>query len=101
MNARQKKLYQKSPEALLEAILSMQKKLADNKELFADAPLSVEAEMGDGRYIQRANPDVQEYRALVRDFSSALKAYKDIVGKMDAPEVDSLGDIRARFRVAK
>ena len=101
MNARQKAKYKKSPETLMRAILSLQKKLIDNEELFQEAPLSVEVEMNDGRLVPRANPDVQEYRAMVRDFAAALKTYKDITGEQDTPEVSSLDSIRSRFRIAK
>lgn len=102
MNARQKSKYKKSPDTLLKTILSMQKKLEDNEQLFLEAPLSVEVEMGDGRWVIRANPDVQEYRAMVRDFAAALKAYKDIVGEKNTPaEISSLDSIRSKFKVAK
>ena len=102
MNARQKSKYKKSPDTLLKTILSLQKKLEDNEQLFLEAPLSVEVEMGDGRWVIRANPDVQEYRAMVRDFAAALKADKDIVGEKNTPaEISSLDSIRSKFKVAK
>ena len=101
MDARQKNEYKKSPETLMKAILSLQKKLADNEELFLAAPLSIEVQMNDGRLVPRSNPDVQEYRAMVRDFAAALKTYKELTGEQDTPEVSSLDNIRARFRIAK
>jgi hypothetical protein len=101
MNARQQKQYKDSPEILKKSILSMRKKIIDSEEQFLAAPLTIEAEMGDGRYVTRANPVVQEYRALIRDFSAALKAYKDITGDQNSAEVNSLDDLRAKFRVAK
>lgn len=101
MNAGQKNEYKKSPETLMKAILSLQKKLADNEELFLAAPLSIEVQMNDGRLVPRSNPDVQEYRAMVRDFAAALKTYKELTGEQDTPEVSSLDNIRARFRIAK
>ena len=101
MNAGQKNEYKKSPETLMKAILSLQKKLADNEELFLAAPLSIEVQMNDGRLVPRSNPDVQEYRAMVRDFAAALKTYKELTGDQDTPEVSSLDNIRARFRIAK
>ena len=101
MNQRQKDKYKKSPETLMKAILSLQKKLEANEQLFLEAPLMIEVEMGDGRCVPRPNPLVQEYRALVRDFSAALKAYKDITGDQETAEVSSLESIRAMFKVAK
>lgn len=101
MNARQKDKYKKSPDTLMKAILSMQKKLEENEQAYIKAPLVVEVEMGDGRWVPRPNPFVQEYRALVRDFSAAIKAYKEITAETENAEVSSLDSIRARFKVAK
>ena len=101
MNARQKDKYKKSPDTLMKAILSMQKRLEENEQDFIKAPLAVEVELGDGRWVPRPNPFVQEYRALVRDFSAALKAYKEITGEKDTAEVSSLESIRSKFKVAK
>ncbi len=101
MNARQENKYKKSPETLQKAILSMQEKLIKNEKDFIAEPLMIEVEMGDGRYVPRPNPFVQEYRALVRDFSAALKAYKDITGDQETAEVSSLDSIRQMLKVAK
>lgn len=93
--------YNQTPETLKQAILIMQDKLQEHEEEFLTAPLSIEVEMGDGRSVTRANPVVQEYRAMVRDFSSALRAYRDLIGEEQAGEVNSLDNIRAMFKVAK
>lgn len=88
-----------TPETLLQAILVMQDKLLANEAAFRDAPISIEAEMGDGRIISRPNPFVQEYRALVKDFFNACRAYKDLAGG-DAVETSAkLADIRDRLKV--
>lgn len=101
MNARQEKKYKQSPETLMKAILSMQEKLIKNEKDFLEAPLMVEVEMGDGRDVPRANPFVQEYRAMIRDFAAAIKAYKEITGEKDSAQVSSLESIRSKFKVAK
>lgn len=93
--------FQKTPETLRKAILAMQRKITRHKQEFLSAPLSIEVQMGDGRYVDRANPIVQEYRALVRDYSAAMKAYKEITDQQAPAEVNRLEDIRARFKVAK
>lgn len=85
----------------MRAILSMQKKLEDNEKRFQDEPLRVWVENANGIGVPKPNPFVQEYRALVRDFSAALKAYKEITGEKDTAEVSSLDSIRSRFKVAK
>lgn len=89
-----------APETLKTTILALQEKLLEHREEYLSAPLSIEAEMGDGRIVTRANPIVQEYRATVRDFSAAYKAYREIANEAPA-EVSSLEEIRARFKVAK
>lgn len=86
----------------MKAILSMKKKLEANEKRFKDEPLMLWVEMGDGHVVPRANPFVQEYRALIRDFSAALKVYEEITASPGAPaEVTSLEELRARFKVAK
>jgi len=101
MNARQKDKYKKSPDTLMKAILSMQKKLEDNEKRFLEEPLRVWVENANGIDVPKPNPFVQEYRALVRDFSAAIKAYKEITAETESAEVSSLDSIRARFKVAK
>lgn len=88
-------------DALKQAILAMREKILKHEADYRAAPMSIEAEMRDGRYIMRANPFVQEYRALVRDYEVALKAYRDLTNNEQEAEINSLDDIRARFKVAK
>lgn len=101
MNQRQKNKYEKSPETLMMTILSLQEKLIKNEKDFLEAPLMVEVEMGDGRWVPRPNPLVQEYRAMIRDFAAAIKAYKEITGEKDSAQISSLESLRSRFKVAK
>lgn len=101
MNQRQKTKYEKSPETLMMTILSLKKKLEDNEKRFLEEPLMVWVEMNDGRDVPRANPFVQEYRAMVRDFAAAIKAYKEITGDKGSAQISSLENIRSKFKVAK
>ena len=94
-----KKTYKDTPETLLNAILAMQNKLTDLRDEFESAELTYEAEMGDGRMITRANPFVQEYRALVKDFGVALRTYKEISGDIAEANTQTLDDLRAKFKV--
>lgn len=93
--------FQKAPEALRKAILSMKRKIEKNRIEFQKADLTYDAEMGDGRVIRRGNPYVQEYRALVKDYAAAIKTYKEITGAQEVVEADPLDDIRSKFKVAK
>ncbi len=88
-------------ETLRQAITTLRQKIIDNEDLFASAPLSINVEMGDGRYVSRPNPVVQEYRALVKDYSSALKTYEDLTGDEKIPEIKNLEALRNKFKVAK
>lgn len=94
-----KKTYKDTPETLLEAILAMQTKLLDLREEFESAELTYDAEMGDGRVITRANPFVQEYRALVKDFGVALKTYNEISDGVSEDNTQTLADLRSKFKV--
>lgn len=87
-----KKTYEDTPETLLVTILAMQKKLIDLRDEFESTDLTYDAEMGDGRVITRANPFVQEYRALVKDFGIALKTYREI-----APQDEETDDTFEAF----
>lgn len=93
--------FQKAPDALRKAIMSMKRKLDKNRVEFQKADLVYDAEMGDGRTIRRGNPLVQEYRAMAKDYASLLKAYKEITGGMETAEADPLDDLRSKFKVAK
>ena len=80
------KTYKDTPETLLAAILAMQNKLLNLRDEFETAELTYDVEMGDGRIITRANPFVQEYMAMVKDFGIALKKYKEIASNDDEAE---------------
>ena len=99
--AKRRKTYKDTPKTLLRAILLMQDKILSKEEEFKDAELSIEVEMADGRWVERANPFVQEYRALIKDFSQALKAYKELTGSEHEPEIVSLDALRSKFKIAK
>lgn len=101
MNQRQKTKYEKSPETLMKAILSLQKKLEDNAEQFQEEPLRIWVENANGIDVPKPNPFVKEYRATVRDFAAAIKAYKEITGDKGSAQISSLENIRSKFKVAK
>lgn len=93
--------YKQAPETLQQAIVSMQRKIKKNRTEFQKAPLTIEVELGDGRVIVRANPFVQEYRALVKDFASTMKIHNEITGMKGGKESSQLDDLRSKFKVAK
>lgn len=89
----------KTPETLKKAILTMRRRIEKERAAYLAAPLVIPVEMGDGRIVDRANPFVQEYRALVRDYSTAMKAYKDITEGRIRESADELNALRSRFKV--
>ena len=92
----------KDAQSTLEAALeTMKEKILQHKNDFAVADLTYAAEMGDGREILRANPEVQEYRALVKDYCQVVKAYKEISEAKEPASISNIEDIRSRFKVAK
>ena len=95
------KLTRQSADALAKTMRSMREKILERLDDFEQADLTYEAQMGDGRYIIRANPFVQEFRALVKDYCSVVKAYAEITGKQSEEEAKSLDTLRERFRVIK
>ena len=95
-----KRTIRDTSDTLRDAILLMQEKIIESKEDFINADLSIEVRKRDGNDVVRANPCVQEYRALVKDFYTALKAYKEIRGT-EEDGANNLSSIRERFKVAK
>lgn len=94
-----KRTYTDTPETLLEAILAMQEKILEVTPEFEAAPIAVVVEKGDGNEVYRANPFIAEYRALVKDYANAIKAYKEIVGSGNAEASAKLSEIRTKFKV--
>ena len=64
---------------LAESLLALQDKLAQQTPIYATQPLAQEVTVGTGETILRSNPITQEYRATVRDYSQALKAFNDLI----------------------
>lgn len=99
--AKEQERFETDPEVLKSAITALREKLLDGMEDYKNEPITIEVEMADRRYVTRANPFLQEYRATIKDYAAALKAYKELTGEDDATEVDQLADLRSRFMVAK
>lgn len=87
---------------LEKAILTVQKKITQQIPVFRNAPLAQEVTVGTGATMLRQNPEVSEFRALVKDYSQLLKAYKELTADSDnKSNVQALEDIRSKFKVAK
>lgn len=86
---------------LEKAIGTMREKIEEQIPVMAAASLSQEVTLGSGETVLRSNPEVSEFRALVKDYTAALKAYKEMTGENTEKEKAVLADIRTRFKVAK
>ena len=94
-----KKKYADTPETLLEAILSMQDKIIEQLPAFEEADLTYVVEFASGGERVLQNPVVTEFRALVKDYASALRAYKEISGSGESLEGSRVADLRQRLKV--
>ena len=86
---------------LAESILTLQKKIEQQTPIYETEPLIQEVTVGTGEKILRSNPFVQEFRATVRDYSAALKSFKelcDVKGK--AQESSPLDSLKSRYRIS-
>jgi hypothetical protein len=90
-------------ETLARAVLTLQKKIEDEIDGYQEMPLAQVLTTTQGEKALKANPAVQEFRATVRDYATALNNLNAILNK-DAiadSEVSSLDSIRNKFKVAK
>lgn len=87
---------------LANAVLAMQNKIDQQIPIYEQMPLAQQVTVGTGEKMLRQNPAVQEFRATVRDYSQALNNLKAIVDHNEEPvEVDSIDDLKKKFKVAK
>ena len=83
------------------AIVAMQEKIEEQIPVFKEQQLAQVVTVGTGQEMIRQNPAVAEFRALVKDYAQALRAYKEL-SDGETAEVTSLSDLRATlFKVAK
>lgn len=87
---------------LAESALAMQEKITEKIPEFKTMELFQEVTVGTGETIMRGNPAMQEFRALVRDYSAIVTALKTILADNKKPtSVSDLDSIRKKFKVAK
>lgn len=89
-------------ETMTRVVLSLQKQLDENYDKYLNQPLSLEVTVGTGEVINRANPFVQEYRALFKDYVNSLKQLKELIDDVSIEEeINSLASIKDRLKIAK
>lgn len=92
----------KQIETIAAVTLSLQKQLEDNYADYLTQPLSISVVVGTGETVKRANPYVQEYRALFRDYISSVKQLAELIDDANAEEeINALVSIKDKFKIAK
>ena len=86
---------------LAESALAMQAKIVEKMPEFAEMELFQEVTVGTGETIMRGNPAMQEFRALVRDYSSLVSTLNSLLADKKPTSVSDLESIRKKFKVAK
>lgn len=90
-------------ETLANAVLAMQDKINQQLPIYEKLPLAQQVTVGTGEKMLRANPAIQEFRATVRDYASALNSLKNIIeeNKNDEKNGESLNDFRKKYKIIK
>lgn len=86
--------------SLANAVLTMQEKIEQQIPIYKTEPLSQKVTLGTGEEVQRVNPFVQEFRATVRDYASALNNLKEILeeNKTEA-SISPVESLRNSFKI--
>lgn len=81
---------------------AMREKVEEQLPIFRGMDVAQIVTSTKGELVTKANPAMQEMRALFRDYAAIVKMQKEIIGGQTAQaDVSSLEDMRARFKVAK
>lgn len=70
--------------------------------LFKDAELTQSVTNTQGERVLKSNPEIQEFRAMCRDYCMIVKVQQDILANKAAPvEVTSINALRSKLKIAK
>lgn len=87
---------------LANAVSAMQKKIEQQIPIYANSDLAQEVTVGTGETMLRQNPVMQEFRATVKDYSTALNNLQDILSENKSPtSVSDMSELRKKFKIAK
>ena len=83
---------------LADAVITLQNKIIQQTPEYEKAPLVQEVLIGTGEKVLRNNPLVQEFRATVRDYATAMKSLDEILNaKKGAAEASPLDALRNKI----
>ena len=87
-------------ETLAKAVLAMQNKIDQQIPIYEQMPLAQQVTVGTGEKMLRQNPAVQEFRATVRDYATALNNLQSIIEQHKAEKgTGSLRELQERFKL--
>lgn len=85
---------------LANAVLAMQEKIDQQIPIYEQMPLAQQVTVGTGERMLRQNPAVQEFRATVRDYATALNNLQSIIEQHKAEKgTGSLRELQERFKL--
>lgn len=85
---------------LANAVIAMQDKIDQQIPIYKQMPLAQQVTVGTGEKMLRQNPAVQEFRATVRDYATALNNLQDILENNKAEtSSSSLKKLQEKFRL--
>lgn len=79
---------------------TMREWIYDNLERYKDEPPAFETTNMQGERVKKANPASQEIRAAFKDYCYIAKTMRDLAGSNDETEIDSIEELRKKFRIA-
>ena len=87
---------------LANAVLAMQAKIEQQIPKYGKMKLAQRVKVGTGEKILGSNPEIQEFRATVRDFATSLNSLQTILTENKAPtQVSDMDSLMKKFKIAK
>ena len=87
---------------LANAVFAIQAKIEKEIPKYGRMTLAHRVKVGTGEKIIRANPEIQEFRATVRDYATSLNSLQMILTENKAPtQVSDMDSLMKKFKIAK
>ena len=87
---------------LANAVLAIQAKIEQQIPKYGKMKLAQRVKVGTGEKVIRANPEIQEFRATVRDYATSLNSLQMILTENKAPtQVSDMDSLMKKFKIAK
>lgn len=87
---------------LANAVLAIQAKIEQQIPKYGKMKLAQRVKVGTGEKVIRANPEIQEFRATVRDYATSLNSLQMILAENKAPtQVSDMDSLMKKFKIAK